>query len=340
MDYLKEYYKIIDFRVVNQLEKGLNTEEHHITPKGFFDKCTPKEIINRKENLVYLTNEEHFHVHYYLKEYYKERKKDYKRYYLVALKGFNAMGMKNTSREDLYINAKLFEQGKQELLEIYKQENIVHIKSICEFIKLNGRIPNKRKVYEKSLGYKLADLKKQKKNKPYLFYKDYQDIANSYELFELFDVIDIEKRGLNKISDICDFIDIYNRYPSTYKKYESEIILGYKLDDIKKSKIGKGSTTWFDSYQKFAEERGYPDLFDIMNPEERGINRIYEILEFMKENNREPKFNSKGYEKKLYNKLQTFIVMKGGYGKGLWFDSYQELINKEGYDDLFGDWIK
>lgn len=58
-EYTKSYFDLIEYRKQNPLEKKRNVERHHIIPKSLGGS-------NEKDNLVYLTKEEHTEAHFYL----------------------------------------------------------------------------------------------------------------------------------------------------------------------------------------------------------------------------------------------------------------------------------
>lgn len=342
MNNLEEYYKIIDYRIENKLDASDNTEKHHITPRGFFEKESPKEIIDREENLVYLTSEEHFQVHFYLKEYYKSLKeqkhKDYdRRYYEVALKGFNAMGLEKTTREDLDVNSKLYEQGRQDLLQLYKEDNISFIKEVCEYYLENGKIPP-RKEYPTS-NNKFYTLMGLKKSGDYRFYDDYLEVAKECGVEGLFDTK--EEKMIKNINHICDFVDEYGYFPTNENKKLYELLGSLRYN--KKNNIYQDN-----DYNLIIEERGYPDLFEYGTysrmdhsnenniTEKLGLENINLICDFIDEygyvpikNSKEPKDNentlnrSLSHYRTLYKKKKT------------WFKSYEDLSMERGYPNLF-----
>lgn len=111
MNYEKNYYDYIAYVKTLNRKKGDGNyyEKHHIKPKSIFP-----ELAKDKDNLVLLTAREHFLAHYLLCKIYSEGKEHFQ-----MLCAFQRM-TKNTKGcfPFLYMNSKLFEKMKIELVEV------------------------------------------------------------------------------------------------------------------------------------------------------------------------------------------------------------------------------
>jgi ferritin len=227
------------------------------------------------------------------------------------------------------------ERGYPELFEMrdYKQEGLKQIDKICDFIDKNNRSPSAaaKDLKERRLGQKLSVLKKNKAGRiKGAFYPSYQKRAKERGYPKLLLIIDREQEGLEQIDKICDFIDKNNRNPSAAAKDPKVKKLGQKLTDLKKNKAGRIKGAFYPSYQKRAKERGYPELFEIRDSEQEGLEQIDKICDFIDENGKTPK------RKGLGNKLETFKRAKEGkYGHGVFYPSYQKRAKERGYPKLF-----
>lgn len=170
-----------------------------------------------------------------------------------------------------------------------------------------------------------------------LYDKEYiEECSILYEEGRIIYLSILEKEGLNKINLICDWVDKYNKTPKKHKniKDEYELMLGRKLAIFKQSKKGLKGHLFCESYQTLIEERGYPDLFMTRSPEQKGLEDIKLICDFIYDNGKEPSQHSKDKDEK---KIGRILVKQRQNKKNnvAFFHSYEELSIELGCPYLF-----
>lgn len=347
MNYQKEYDSIINNRKLNLIKENNNindyTEVHHIKPRSFFKYGTSNEVINHPDNLVRLTGEEHFLAHYYLYHCYEEHTKER----IASLEGFKAMGMENTSHDDRFFNAKLYQEGKEDLIKEYEYKSLEDIKLICEFKDEYNKNPNKRSSDkdERRLGIKLGRLKTNKRNKELgkdyinFFLDSYQELSIDLGYENLFKIKNLEEDGLTKVNEICEWIKTNDKEPSVKSTDEVEKTLGHKLGNIRQNK--KNEIAFYDSYQTLAESYGFNDLFRLYDKDNINETNIKNLCLFINENKRTPSRikGNRTTEQEIENSLSVFHfnMTDGKKGKSTYefIESYDELAEELGYKYLF-----
>ena len=137
-------------------------------------------------------------------------------------------------------------------------------KKVCEFYKINNRLPSsKSKDEEKKLGMFLHRRRQAKKGLgESKFYESDKNIAESYGLSHLFEEIDPEQLSNESTKKVCEFYKLYNRLPSRISKDEEEKKLGMFLYSRRQAKKRVGRFKFYESDQKIAESYGLPNLFE------------------------------------------------------------------------------
>lgn len=158
--------------------------------------------------------------------------------------------------------------------------------------------------------------------------------SNLYEqsLKEYYEILEI--LAIDRINEICDFIDENGRIPKrTSNGFER--VLYERIATFKTSKYNNKGL-WNDSYNTVIKKRGYTSLFDKVDKEVIGLNRVYDICEFIKDNLRNPNRRSKDkYERTLGESLRLYKQYKVGRRNGTWYNSYELLAIELGFPNLF-----
>lgn len=111
MTHLQIYFDIINHRKNNPLPSDVYVEHHHIVPK-----CMCKLLAKCNANIIALTAEEHFMVHYHLWKAFKEELHDKKVSRKLAF-AFNRMKRLIAKCDDIQDCAKLYSEVKTDLSE-------------------------------------------------------------------------------------------------------------------------------------------------------------------------------------------------------------------------------
>lgn len=334
MDYLKEYYNIIDYRLINILNHNSKeyTELHHITPKGFFEPNTPDFIINRKENLVRLTGEEHYKVHYYLYKYYEKNDKSSK-YYHSSFNSFKAMNMNTNNIRNINIDSMLYDKNKKELLNYYKVTGIEKVENLCRWIIENKRNPNKNSIdkNEKYYGCLLSNIKQSYKYKDLnnkinraRYFDEYKYIIKKYNLDDLFIIKSNKEIYIDKLKVLLDWIKINNKYPS---KLDDNTLNTFYI----KVRSDRKKNNWDPDFESLISKYNMVEYFK--STEERYIDKIDILCNFIDYNKRLPNLKNKK-EKQL---IIFFNNIKNSFngGKCIKFkESYLNRFKLRGYDFL------
>lgn len=229
-------------------------------------------------------------------------------------------------------------RGYPDLLNQINHEDdaLKWINNICDYIDKYGRNPPKseRELYFRLHGFRAY---KQDKGNGH-FHDSYQKLIESRGYPTLFDINDLESGGINWLSKICDFIDDNGKPPaqSSIDKYEKS--LGGKLQQLKQSKSGNKNSRWYDSYQSYAESRGYPKLLNIISGDNRNqmyINIIKDICAFVNSNGCDPKKQSSDiHEATLGKHLHRMRGWKDS-NSHKWTSGYEKIAIDCGCSELF-----
>jgi hypothetical protein len=151
MNYEKNYYDYIMY--VKTLERkknnGVYYEEHHIIPKSIGGN-------NKKENKVLLTAREHYLAHYLLWKFTDTKEMMYAFWCL-----------NNMSRRKIYLNSRLYEKLKQEIIK-YQKENFCGSNNIFYGRKHTEETKQKISKSKKENPYIMSE---EEKNRRKIFYK-------------------------------------------------------------------------------------------------------------------------------------------------------------------------
>jgi group I intron endonuclease len=146
---------------------------------------------------------------------------------------------------------------------------------------------------------------------------------------------DLELNSNNKVKALCAFIKKYGHTPSHRSKNKEEAKLGHVLGSKRQGINGRGSIVFYDSDQKIVESFGYPNLFELDNPEANSNATCKKVCEWIRLHGKKPAIRSKDKEE---NKLADWIhskrkAYKGQSGK--FFSSDQGIAESYGYPTLF-----
>jgi hypothetical protein len=137
---------------------------------------------------------------------------------------------------------------------------------------------------------------------------------------------------------VCDWIDAQDgRRPSHGSKDPEEVKLGRWINKQKSAKQGKGSSIFYLSTLTIAKNRGYLDLFDILDWEAESNAMCHTVCDWMDAHDRrKPLAKSKDPEEK---RMGTWIgkqkSARQGKGSGAFYSSTLAIAKKHGYGDLF-----
>lgn len=115
MTHLEEYNKIIEFRKANPLSKEQYGEKHHIVPK----KICPM-LEHAQDNLVRLTAQEHFIVHYHLWKAYRDELHE-KKWARKMCYAFHRMKQQLLKCDDIETMSKLYEEVRIEFSKVHSE---------------------------------------------------------------------------------------------------------------------------------------------------------------------------------------------------------------------------
>ena len=170
-----------------------------------------------------------------------------------------------------------FYPSDQAIAESYNLKNLfqsddkealsnTNVKELCEYIKKNGKFPNKnsKDTEEKLLGQFLQRKKNAKNGKKtrVKFYPSDQKIANQYGLPNLFDLNDPETRSNKLCKEVCIWIITNQRMPKKLSKDKVEKSYYGWLINKQRAFEGHQSHTLYDSDIEIAKKYKLPDLFD------------------------------------------------------------------------------
>lgn len=215
-----------------------------------------------------------------------------------------------------------------------KERTISQINEICDFIDVNKKAPSHliSDWSERRLGSKLQNMISDSRGiGKGVFLEEYKNLFESRGYSHLFR--NSSEKTLSQIEDICMWINTYGEYPRATSVDKIEKQLGIKINSLRDAKKGKG--VFLEEYQELVTKLGYPKIFDKVNKEENGLIIITKLCDFMDENNRRPLQKSdEALERKLAEKISSLKKAKSGK-KGVYFESYQNLINTRGYSTIF-----
>ena len=243
-------------------------------------------------------------------------------------------------------------RGYHNLFEIRDPEKngLIHTDNICDWCDTYGQIPREdsENSEESILGIRLQYMRQSKRvneNKidtarKTRFYESCLELAIERGYPNLFDKDNLKECRLNNIVNLCDWIDKHKRNP---QKSDNTIenSLFVQLNNIKRAKRGDVGNIFYIEYQELVESRGYPTLFDIINTEQIGLDKLCELCDWMDENNRIPKnVQNDKYEKHLALQLRRFKKRKHDKSAGTFYKSFIDLIVSRGYPELFDNLIE
>jgi hypothetical protein len=241
-----------------------------------------------------------------------------------------------------------------EQINSLKKENLIHLfynkeqlsnentKKVCEFHKINNRLPSTRAKdrEEKKLASFINTRRQAKKGlSKFKFYESDQKVLEFYGLPTIFGsiAIDTEKLSNENTIKVCEFYKTNNRLPSRYTKDEEEKKLGEFISHRRQAKKGLGKSKFYKSDQKIAESYGLPHLFEEIDPEQLSNQRTIKVCKFYNTNNRLPSGKAKDEEEKklgafLYNRRQA---KKGVGNRRKFYESDQKIAESYGLPHLF-----
>jgi superfamily II DNA or RNA helicase len=257
---------------------------------------------------------------------------------------------------------------KLDTVELWKEK----CQDMCDFIDENGRTPNKRSKNpdEKKLGNWVTRQKMIYDPKGAEFSKERIKILEIWEIwtgiltdekYRKFLIFDLVENWKNKHTEMCDFINSYDKRPSSTSKDIFEKFLGLwilrqiKNYDMKGSKFSKyimKNLRIFQIWKETIEDEKYSKYL-VLNPIQDWKNKHKEMCDFISKENKLPLQKSKEQiEKKLarwicnqkynYNSKGTEFskcIMKNAQIFQIW----KETIEDEKYSkylvlDFFEDW--
>jgi len=149
-----------------------------------------------------------------------------------------------------------------EQINSLKKENLIHLfynkeqlsnentKKVCEFHKINNRLPSTRAKdrEEKKLASFINTRRQAKKGlSKFKFYESDQKVLEFYGLPTIFGsiAIDTEKLSNENTIKVCEFYKTNNRLPSRYTKDEEEKKLGEFISHRRQAKKGLGKSKFY-----------------------------------------------------------------------------------------------
>ena len=145
--YLKEMFKIINFRKQNKLSGKTYSEKHHIIPRYWF-KHHNMEVLNCKQNLVDLSFSEHVIVHILLKEYHQSRQEIElmnAATRAIVLFGLKKELMQISKLNDLKLYLEKIEENRLDFIKLnktYKNSKWITNGKVNKRLKMAEQIPN------------------------------------------------------------------------------------------------------------------------------------------------------------------------------------------------------
>jgi superfamily II DNA/RNA helicase len=255
--------------------------------------------------------------------------------------------MKNAEIRKLWEDFVNDEKYRQYFISRYDKW-IETLNKVKEFINENNRKPNShsKNKKEKTLGMWLVDQNKNYKSKKYMMKnldvrKLWEDFISDEKYRQYFmSNDDIWIKTFNKVKK---FIDENNRRPNSNSKNKREKILGkwvgtqitnYKSNEFIISSNVEVRKLWKD----FVNDEKYNQYFMSIN--DKWIEMLNKVKEFIGENNRRPKSNSKNKKEKILgiwlgtqtaNHKSNRYIMKNPDIRRIW----EDFVNDEKYRQYF-----
>lgn len=130
--------------------------------------------------------------------------------------------------------------------------------------------------------------------------------------------------------------------PSKYSKNKKERVLGVTLSTLKTAKHNPETARrkFYPSLDKVAEAYGEPKLFDKIDKKAKAISSLYNVLNWIKENERLPKryYTDELSKKKEYEiaiVYQNLLLVKSGKLFGVWYKEFDNIIEEYGFSEFF-----
>jgi len=229
-----------------------------------------------------------------------------------------------------------------------EQKAIDICNELFQFIKSNNRTPSKESTnkYERKLGCWLTKMRQAKEhrasnNKIATFYPILDEMAYKEGYSKLFNITNYEHNAIYKFNEVSQFIKLNSTIPTTTTKNETERNLGLWISEMRTAKANGGKTTGGTKFYKCLDDMatsiGYPNLFDSKDLEQNAINKFYEVIAFIKLNDRFPNKESKNkIEVQLGNWIGTIKNAKQGKSqRGKFYPVLLQLAIDHGYPNMF-----
>lgn len=140
----------------------------------------------------------------------------------------------------------------------------------------------------------------------------------------------VELLGLIRLQEVCEFINQKNRVPSINKSEEEK-----RLYSVHKrfKKLKKDGESWFKSYEKLIGDLQCYDYFIPINIEQKTLNKIQEICDFIKSNHYPSSRSGNKLERSHNSKIKS--LRKNKVKNVNWYNSYDELLIKNNMRGIF-----
>jgi hypothetical protein len=211
---------------------------------------------------------------------------------------------------------------------------IEKIEEINDFFNVHKKYPSRtvKDNQELRIGSWLANKRNSKNGKGSgRFYNEYQSHAEKLGHPNMFDSINDYRKNLEKIEWICEYYKSFGVYPSTISAEKETRKMGRWLSNIKKRiKIDK----FYNEYQIHAEKLGHPNMLGSCFSLEKQKEKLNEIYEFFKLNNRYP--SVKNHEEGgMANWIYATRAAKSGKGTGKFYPELEPMAETLGMHNLF-----
>jgi len=144
----------------------------------------------------------------------------------------------------------------------------------------------------------------------------------------------LEITSNEKVKLLCEYVSTHGHTPSHRSRDENERSLGGFLGSKRQAKTGKGTSTLYESDIKIAESLGYPDIFNLNNPEKTSNRMCRKICEWIKTHGGNmPKARSADSEESSLSEWIHYRkkCLRGITGSGEFYQSDMTIAESYGY---------
>lgn len=147
---------------------------------------------------------------------------------------------------------------------------------------------------------------------------------------------DLETASNERTIKVCEWVIKNKKQPYSKSKDKTETSYAGFIGSKKEARYGNKNWAWYDSDQEIATSFGLPDLFSKVDLEKESNEMTIALCNWIKNNGRLPKQDSKDEEEKRYHSfLSNRKLIRKGSSNGVWYVSDQKIAKSFGFPKLF-----